>query len=257
MKITFLGTGTSQGIPVVLCDCQVCSSDDPRDRRLRSSALISTGDTNVLIDPGPDLRQQLLANNIKTLSAIVLTHEHNDHVIGIDELRPFVFANGPLRIYGLPRVLSELRLRFPYVFAQDKYPRDPSFDPIEIMELEAFTIDELDVQALPALHGKLPILGYRFDKLVYFTDVKSISEDLISELYDNIDVLVINALRRRDHRSHLNLQEALNIINRLKPKATYLTHMSHLLGYHSNLETELPQDCNPAYDGLSVEVFFD
>ena len=257
MKITFLGTGTSQGIPVIGSTHPVCLSDDPRDTRLRTSALIQWGAYNYVIDCGPDFRQQLLntlSRKQKQLHGILFTHEHADHVAGLDDIRPFVFRQGSMPVYGQQRVLDTLKRRFDYVFATtDRYPGAPSVVPQEVNQDTSFTLSDMDVVPIKIMHGELPILGYRFDRLAYLTDVKTLTDTEIEKLQD-LDILVLNALRYEPHNSHLNLEEALALIEKIQPQRTYLTHLSHHMGFHAELEKTLPQNVYPAYDGLTLTV---
>lgn len=253
MKITFLGTGTSQGIPVVGSNHPVSFSNNPKDKRLRTSALISWGKTNLAIDCGPDFRQQMLTNEVLHLEGILFTHEHADHTAGIDDVRPFVFRQGDMPIYGLPRVISELKKRFEYVFAtENRYPGAPSVD-IHLVENKSFTFKDKKITPIKVWHGDLPILGYRIDNLAYITDAKIIEPQELEKLY-GLDVLVLNCLRKDIHYSHLNLQEALKIIDIVKPKRTYFTHISQTFGFHDEISKELPENVFLAYDNLTVTV---
>lgn len=252
MKLTLLGTGTSQGVPVIGCRCEVCTSTDPRDKRLRSSALLSDQHSNILIDCGPDLRQQMLRNHTEHLEAILLTHEHNDHVIGLDDVRPFNFASGkPLDVYGLPRVLGELKKRFDYVFGEP-IPGLPRIELRPIQRNESFEIQGVQVQSIGVEHGNLPILGFRFSDIAYLTDVKSLKPDSLERLA-GVRHLVINALHHRPHPAHLNLQEALALIEKIAPHHAWLTHLSHHFGLFKDYETRLPQNVGLAYDGLQID----
>jgi len=229
LKITFLGTGTSQGIPVIGSTHPVCFSDDPRDRRLRVSALIQWEGFNYVIDCGPDFRQQMLSTlsrKQESLHGILFTHEHADHVAGLDDIRPFVFRQGDIPIYGHPRVLENLKRRFDYIFTtENRYPGAPS--------VQTFAV--------------------RFDKIAYLTDVKTIGPSEINKLKD-LDILVINALRYEEHQTHLNVAEALALIEQIQPKKAYLTHISHHMGFHEDIEKDLPDHVFPAYDGLTVTI---
>ena len=251
MKITFLGTGTSQGIPVIGSNHPVCLSDNPKDTRLRTSALIQWNDKNIVIDCGPDFRAQMLNSGCDSVDAIFFTHEHNDHVSGLDDIRPFYFRQGNIPIYASERVLDALNKRFDYIFNKEgNIPGTPNV--LTNIIKDNFIFNKHEVILLNAFHGNLPIHGFRFDNLAYFTDVKTIDQDQYLKLKD-LDVLIINALRIEEHYSHLNLNDALEIISKIKPKRAYLTHISHKLGFHNDVEKNLPENVFLAYDGLQVE----
>ena len=254
MKITFLGTGTSQGIPVIGSDHPVSFSKDTRDKRLRSSIMIEHEDFNFVIDCGPDFRQQMLRTNCKKLDAIIFTHEHADHTTGIDDVRPFFFRQGKIPIYIHKRVLSSLHERFAYIFdPKKKYPGAPDFEVIIISKENDFEVLGLNITPIESAHLKLPVLGYRIKNFAYLTDVKTIS-DIELEKLKELDILVINALRYEPHPSHLNIEEALEIIDIIKPKKTYFTHISHNMGFHEEVCNDLPEHVTLAYDGLVLEV---
>lgn len=251
MKITLLGTGTSQGVPVIGCQCPVCMSTDARDNRLRTAALVSDGVTNILIDPGPDFRQQMLRAGIRKLDAIVITHEHNDHVIGIDDVRPFNFASGkPITVYALARVAQDLKNRFQYIFGEP-IPGLPRIDLVHIDQESVFTIENITIQAIGILHGRLPILGFRFGHLAYITDMKTIVPSEKEKL-NGVQYLVVNALQEEYHPTHMNLEEALDFVAIIRPEKTWLTHSSHLLGKHKDVEKKLPNGVYMGYDGLEI-----
>ncbi|MBL0026374.1 MAG: MBL fold metallo-hydrolase [Saprospiraceae bacterium] len=255
MKITFLGTGTSQGVPVIGCSCQVCKSEDKKDRRLRCSILISVNEYNILIDTGPDFRQQMLINGITHLNAILLTHEHNDHVIGIDDIRPFNFRQRHnMPVYGLTRVLDDVRKKFAYIFKDNPYPGAPK---VEFHRIEAgqkfLLFDSIMVKALDILHGNLPILGYRIGDFAYITDASFISGKTMEDLA-NLDVLVLNALQFRKHYSHFTFEEAIDMAQKIGAKTTYFTHMSHEMGKHEDILSKCPDGIEPAFDGLEIFV---
>ena len=252
-KFTFLGTGTSQGIPVIGCQCAVCQSLNPKNKRLRVAGLISYGSHRVVIDAGPDFRQQMLAQKVNALDAILLTHEHNDHIIGLDDIRPFYFIQKTdMPVYGLERVLAEVKERFSYFFAEKPYPGVPRIAMHPITKHDFFELNGLPIQAIEIMHGLMPILGYRFDELVYITDAKYISEDETKKII-GCKTLIVNALHHEEHHSHFNLEEALAFIEKVKPERAWLTHMSHIMGTHEEISSQLPQNVKLAFDGLSIE----
>lgn len=254
IKITFLGTGTSQGIPVIGSDHPVSFSDDLKDKRLRSSILIEYKDFNFVIDCGPDFRQQMLRTNCRKLDAIIFTHEHADHTTGIDDVRPYFFRQGKIPIYLHERVLNSLHNRFAYIFdPKQKYPGAPDFEVNLITNENDFQILGLNITPIEAIHYKLPVLGFRLGKFAYLTDVKTISDKEMLKL-NGLDTLVINALRYESHPSHLNIEEALEIIDQVKPKQTFFTHISHNMGFHEEVCSSLPKSVSLAFDGLVLEV---
>ncbi|WP_235296735.1 MBL fold metallo-hydrolase [Portibacter marinus] len=254
MKITFLGTGTSQGIPVIGCKCSACLSDDHRDNRLRTSVFVEVGKTSICIDVGPDFRQQMLAHSIDKLDAVLLTHEHNDHMIGADDLRPFNFRQRKdMPIYGEQRVLDEVKKRFEYAFTSNPYPGSPKFLMESISDDQSFDVNGLSVTPVRVHHGSLPILGYRIGGFCYLTDVKTIPENEFKKL-KNLDVIVLNALRKKEHHSHLTIDEAVQMSKKIGAEQTYLTHFSHDIGPVQEWEQELPKSVLPAYDGLEVYI---
>ena len=254
IKITFLGTGTSQGIPVIGSDHPVSFSDDLKDKRLRSSILIEYKDFNFVIDCGPDFRQQMLRTNCRKLDAIIFTHEHADHTTGIDDVRPYFFRQGKIPIYLHERVLNSLHNRFAYIFdPKQKYPGAPDFEVNLITKENDFQILGLNMTPIEAIHYKLPVLGFRLGKFAYLTDVKTISDKEMLKL-NGLDTLVINALRYESHPSHLNIEEALEIIDQVKPKQTFFTHISHNMGFHEEVCRSLPKSVSLAFDGLVLEV---
>lgn len=253
LEVIFLGTGTSQGIPIIGSDHPVCLSDNSKDKRLRVSILISWNNLNILIDCGPDFRQQMLANNIEKLDAIFYTHEHNDHTAGLDDIRPFFFRQGDIPVYAHSRVLSALRKRFDYIFAsENKYPGAPGVIEHEI-ENKAFNYNGLTVTPVEFMHNRLQVFGFRIEDFAYLTDIKSI-EDKEAEKLGDLEVLVVSALRVEPHHSHFNLEEALEFIEKIKPKKAYLTHISHMLGFHEEVEKTLPENVFLAYDNLKITV---
>lgn len=253
MKVTFLGTGTSQGIPIIGSDHPVCLSDNPKDKRLRVSVLVEWAGYNLLVDCGPDFRTQMLSNNVNKLDAIIYTHEHNDHTAGLDDIRPFFFRQGDIPVFAHKRVLKALRSRFDYIFAsENKYPGAPGVTEFEI-ENKPFVFEGLTITPIDFRHNRLQVFGFRFEDFAYLTDLKSIEDEEVDKLRD-VKVLVVNALRREPHHSHFNLEEALEFIERVKPQTAYLTHISHLLGFHDEVEKELPVNVHLAYDNLKIEI---
>ena len=254
LTLQLLGTGTSQGIPVIGCGCAVCRSPDPRDKRQRCAALFSDGRTSVLVDCGPDVRQQLLRAGTTHLDAVVITHEHNDHIIGLDDLRPFIFRQGgrPFRIYAEPRVQAEIRQRFAYAFAEQHYPGAPRFELLDARPGEDIHVGTLPpIRPLRVMHGRLPILGYRVAELAYLTDVKTAPAETMHGLR-GLSVLVTSALHRYEHHSHMTLLEAQAFAKTVGARATYFIHMSHLAPPHAELEAALGAGVNVGYDGLRV-----
>ncbi|MGD1946083.1 MAG: MBL fold metallo-hydrolase [Croceivirga sp.] len=254
LQVTFLGTGTSQGIPIIGSKHPVCLSSNPKDKRLRVSVLISYKEFNYIIDCGPDFRQQLLANPITQLDAILFTHEHSDHTAGIDDIRPFFFRQGDIPIYAHERVVQALKRRFDYIFAdEDRYPGAPAVQ-VQLIDKETpFTLGELSVTPIEAYHNRLPVLGFRINDFAYLTDVKRIEESEKEKLKD-LKVMVINALRIEPHYSHFNLEEALEFAQEIGAERTYFTHISHLLGFHDEVEAKLPEGIHLAYDNLKITI---
>ena len=254
MKVYFLGTGTSQGIPVIGSNHPVCKSADFKDKRLRVSVWISWENHSLIIDCGPDFRQQMLASNCQKVDAILFTHEHADHTAGIDDIRPFNFKQGEIPIYAHQRVIDNLKRRFEYVFETvNKYPGAPSVVTHEVLNNEPFSFGNKKIIPIDAMHGNLQIYGYRIDDFAYLTDVKTIEKSEINKL-KNLEVLVINALREEPHDTHFNLKEALDFITLVQPKKTYLTHISHILGYHEEVQNNLPPNVFLAYDNLEITL---
>ena len=252
IKITFLGTGTSQGIPIIGSKHPVCLSDDPKDKRLRVSISLEWEDYFFVIDCGPDFRQQMLALNAGRLDGIVFTHEHADHTAGLDDIRPFFFRQGNINMHMTERVQASLNKRFDYIFNdENKYPGTPSVNVHTIEKASSFNLGNKKVIPVEVMHYKMPVMGYRIDYFAYLTDVKTIAKEEKDKLR-NLDVLVVNALRIEPHPSHLNLEEALDLIAELKPNRAYLTHISHLLGFHADIEKNLPENVFLAYDNLEI-----
>ncbi|HQJ21640.1 MAG TPA: MBL fold metallo-hydrolase [Bacteroidales bacterium] len=251
MKITFLGTGTSQGVPVIACDCKVCMSDDPRDKRLRSSLLLEEKNIIVVFDAGPDFRQQMLREKVTRLDAIILSHEHRDHIAGMDDVRAFNYKmQDAIDIYAEKRVLETIKREYSYVFAENKYPGIPEMRLNEI-SLESFSVKGLEILPVRAFHMELPILGFRVGDFAYITDANRITEESKEKLY-GVKYLVVNALRKEKHISHFNLSEAIDFIKEISPLQAYLTHISHQMGLYSEVSKELPDGITLAYDGLTV-----
>ncbi len=252
MKVTVLGSATSQGIPVIACECNVCKSTNPKDKRLRASILIQKDGKNIVIDSGPDFRQQMLKNNVSSLDCILFTHEHKDHIAGLDDVRAFNFKQKKaMEIYCSERVENALKREYHYIFAENRYPGVPSVN-INLINKNPFQLfNTIDILPIEVLHYKLPVLGFRIDDFTYITDAKTISnEEKIKIL--GTKTLIINCLRREEHISHFNLKEALAFINEIKAETTYLTHISHLFGTHEEIEQELPPNVFVAYDGLVI-----
>lgn len=254
MKVYFLGTGTSQGIPIIGSDHEVCKSTDTKDKRLRVSAWISWESYSYVIDCGPDFRQQMLACNCRKVDGILFTHEHSDHTAGLDDIRPFNFRQGEIPIFAHSRVIENIKKRFDYIFETvNKYPGAPSVKIIEIHNNFPFQIGNKMAIPINVMHGDLQVFGFRVDDFAYLTDVKTIEKAEISKL-KNLKVLVINALREEPHNTHFNLQEALDFIALVKPEKAYLTHISHMLGFHEVVQKKLPENVFLAYDNLEIKI---
>lgn len=253
MKLKFLGTGTSQGVPVIGCSCKVCTSSNPKDTRFRSSVMITSDEgKKILIDCGPDFRQQMLLNHEGHIDITLLTHEHNDHVIGLDDMRPLIFKSGRnMPIYCLERVGNEVKNRFPYAFADVKYPGAPAFD-LHPIHNNKFNFEDAEIDPIAVFHHNLPILGYKFKNLAYITDASSIND---KEKLKNLDVLIVNCIRKFDpHPAHFILPDVIKLQQEFKPKKMFLTHISHHFGLYDTEEQQLPEGIHLAYDGL--EIFF-
>ena len=253
MKITFLGTGTSQGVPVIACDCKVCTSPDQKDNRLRVSVMIEAQGKVIVIDSGPDFRYQMLRAGVRHLDAIVFTHEHKDHVAGMDDVRAFNFKQQrEIDVYAHPRVQDALKREFSYIFSAHKYPGIPRVILNSIGE-QPFLVEGVEFIPIQVMHFKLPVLGFRVGDFTYITDAKTISTEEKLKIKGS-KILVINALQREDHISHLTLDEALELAADIGAEQTYLTHISHRLGRHSDVQMELPANVSLAYDGLTLEL---
>ena len=254
MKLKFLGTGTSQGVPVIGCHCEVCASINPKDKRFRSSVLITTDNQKkILIDCGPDFRMQMLDNHEDRVDAVLITHEHNDHVIGLDDMRPLIFRNGnDMNLFCNQRVGMEIKNRFPYAFSEVKYPGAPSFELHEI-ENKPFSLFDEEITPIEVMHFRIPIFGFKLKSLAYITDASFIAE-IEKEKLRNLDYLILNCIRREElHPAHFILPQILELNEELKPKQLYLTHISHHLGLHDETEKELPENVHLAFDGLEIE----
>jgi phosphoribosyl 1,2-cyclic phosphate phosphodiesterase len=254
LNIYFLGTGTSQGIPIIGSTHPVCKSTDYKDKRLRVSLWMSWEDHSYVIDCGPDFRQQMLASDCQKVDGILFTHEHSDHTAGLDDIRPFNFRQGEMPIYAHQRVIENLKKRFDYVFeTENRYPGAPSVKTIEVINNQPFVLGGKTVIPIDVMHGDLQVFGYRVDDFAYLTDVKTVAPEEVEKL-KNLEVLVLNALRITPHNTHFNLQEALDFIALVQPKKAYLTHISHLLGFHEDVQKELPENVFLAYDNLVITL---
>jgi phosphoribosyl 1,2-cyclic phosphate phosphodiesterase len=250
MKLTFLGTGTSQGIPVIACECEVCISTDTRDKRLRTSVLIESENTSVAIDSGPDFRQQMLNSKQKKLDAIVYTHEHKDHVAGLDDVRAFNFkSKKDMEVFGSQNVINALKNEFHYIFSEFKYPGVPSVNINKIKKDSIFSIGDINFTTIEVMHHKLPVFSYRINDLVYITDANQVDDQELQKI-KGCKTLIINALRKEKHLSHFNLSQAIEFSQKVGADKVYLTHLSHLMGKHSDIE--LPENIEIAYDGLQI-----
>jgi phosphoribosyl 1,2-cyclic phosphate phosphodiesterase len=254
--IKFLGTGTSQGIPVVGCDCDTCTSENLQNQRLRSSVWIEQNDTRLIIDTGPDLRQQLLKYNVTDVDAILITHEHNDHTAGLDDIRPINFLHHKvIPLYAMERVEQNIRERFAYIFAEQTYPGSPRLTTHVIQDQVPFSVKDIDILPIEYTHGAINIFGYIINKFAYITDASHISDELINTLYQKgLKYLVLNALHMKPHHSHFNLEEALEAAARIGAEATYIIHMSHTMGPVEDWGPTLPDNVFASYDGLVLEI---
>lgn len=253
VKITFLGTGTSQGVPIIACDCEVCTSADKRDKRLRSSILVESETTCFVIDSGPDFRQQLLREKVKRLDAVVFTHEHKDHIAGLDEVKAFNFIHKMVMpVYATKRVQQALHREFAYIFSEEKYPGIPEINVIDF-DTESFFIGDVLLNPINVLHYKLPVKGFRINDFAYITDANFIPAEEKEKL-KGLNVLVLNALRKEPHISHFTFDEAIELVKELKPRKAYFTHISHQLGTHEMVSKELPANIELAVDGLQLII---
>lgn len=253
LTVTFLGTGTSQGIPLIACECMVCTSADSRDRRLRTAAMVESEGTVIVIDAGPDFRQQMLRERVKKVDAILLTHEHKDHLAGLDDVRAFNFRwDEPVHVYGTARVLHAVKREFAYAFEENPYPGVPKIALHEI-GTEHFFINQIKVTPVEVLHHLLPVQGFRFGDFTYITDAKTIAPEEIEKIKGS-KVLVLNALRKESHISHFTLQEAVDMVSVLEAETCYFTHLSHQMGLHEETELLLPSNIKLAYDQLKINL---
>ena len=253
MEITFLGTGTSQGVPVIGCNCDVCLSHNPKDKRLRSSVLINVDGNTLVIDTGPDFRQQMLRENVKNLDAVLFTHSHKDHTAGLDDIRSYNFrSKKPMEVFCSNDVLSALKMEFSYIFADFKYPGVPKVN-INIIDESIFNFNNISITPIKALHHKLPVHGFRIKDFVYLTDISEISQEEKKKIL-NADIIVLDSLRKEPHLSHLCLQQSIDLIKEVNPKRAYLIHISHLMGLHDEVNSEIPSNISLAYDGLKITI---
>lgn len=254
MKVTFLGTGTSQGVPVIACECEVCISHDKQNKRLRVSVLIESNGKSIVIDAGPDFRYQMLRAGIKHLDAILFTHEHKDHVAGLDDVRAFNYKQqSEIDVYADIRVQDALKQEFHYIFSEAKYPGIPRLQLHEITADQPFNVAGIEIIPISVMHYRLPVFGFRIGDFTYITDAKTIDKENIAKIQGS-KVVVINALQKEDHISHLTLDEAISLAREIGAEQTYLTHISHRLGTHAKVSSELPSGIHLAYDGLELEV---
>lgn len=253
MKVTFLGTGASHGIPIIGCNCAVCQSNNPKDKRLRSSIYIEVDGKHILVDPGPDLRQSALREGITQIDAVLITHEHKDHTAGIDDIRTFNYImKRPIPFYAQQRITDTIRLEYAYAFKEPHYPGAPEID-LHPIDNKDFEINGVTVTPIMVYHGSLPTSAFRIKDFAYITDAKTIPDDEMAKL-EGLDTLVINSLRMECHNAHFSLGEALQVIEKLNPKRAFLTHISHKIPVYDELVKLLPQNVMPAYDGLKIEI---
>ena len=253
MEITFLGTGTSQGVPVIGCNCDVCLSHNPKDQRLRSSVLINVDGNTLVIDTGPDFRQQMLRENVKKLDAVFFTHSHKDHTAGLDDIRSYNFrSKKPMEVFCSNDVLDALKMEFSYIFADFKYPGVPKVN-INLIDESIFNFNNISITPIKALHHKLPVHGFRIKDFVYLTDISEVSQEEKKKML-NADIIVLDSLRKEPHLSHLCLQQSIDLIKEVNPKRAYLIHISHLMGLHDEINSEIPSNISLAYDGLKITI---
>jgi len=253
LKITFLGTGTSTGVPMIACECEVCTSKDTKDKRLRPSIMIESVSTTIVVDTTPDFRCQMLREKVKIVDAILFTHPHKDHIAGLDDVRAFNFFSGKkMEIYANSLTEEALKREFGYAFADKKYPGVPNLN-LNTITLDPFQIGDIDIIPIQVWHMKMPVLGFRFGKFTYVTDANRIDEEEKEKIRGS-EVFVVNVLRKQPHVSHFSLGEAIELVNGLGIPTVYFTHISHQLGLHQTIETELPENIHLAYDGLALDM---
>lgn len=252
-QLIFSGTGTSQGVPVITCHCKVCQSSDSKDKRLRSSVILKNESTTVSIDAGPDFRQQMLRADVQHLDAVLVTHYHKDHIAGLDDVRPFIFkTKKPFPVYASEASQEVLRQEYSYAFSNNQYPGAPQFNLNTIEDFDDFSVGDLEFKALPVKHGNMDVLGFKIGNSAYITDANFLSKET-KESLKKIEVLILNALQLKEHHSHFNLEQALDLVQELAPKKCYLTHISHQLGKHDEVQMQLPKNVFLAYDGLQID----
>ena len=253
VKLTFLGTGTSQGVPLIGCECKVCQSTDTKDKRLRTSVLIEHAHNTFVIDTGPDFRQQMLREKVKKLNAVIFTHEHKDHIAGLDDVRAFNFLqNKPMDVYATERVQNAIKKEFSYIFSDEKYPGIPKIN-LHTIAADNFAIDGTSFIPIEVMHHKMPVKGFRIGNITYITDANFISDAEKAKIKGS-EIIIINALRKEEHISHYTFKQAIDLMFELEPKQAYFTHISHQLGLHKEVMSELPDWIGLAYDGLVVEA---
>lgn len=255
-ELKILGSGTSQGIPVITCECPVCCSKDKKDKRLRTSALLTFDRRNIVIDTGPDFRYQMLRENVKNLDGVLITHQHKDHIAGMDDVRSFNFKqNQSINVFSTLEVQAALKKEFHYAFSENKYPGVPKFNLIEIDNNIFYPLRDIGIIPIEVIHHKMPVKGFRIGDLTYITDAKKINPPELEKIMGS-KILIINALRISEHISHFNLSEALDVIKLVNPQKAFLTHISHLLGKHEEISKQLPKNVHIAYDGLTMEFYY-
>jgi len=253
MKITVLGTGTSQGVPVVACDCKVCSSKNPKDKRLRTAILVETSVNSIVIDAGPDFRQQMLRENVKKVNAVFITHNHKDHTGGLDDVRAFNWIlKQPMEVFARQNVLKSIKKDFDYAFEEEKYPGVPQIN-LNTIENKPFSVNGEEILPIDALHAQLPVFGFRMGDFSYLTDANFLTDEELDKMKGS-KYIIINALRKEKHYSHFNVEEAVDLLQYLKPEKGFLTHISHQMGLHEEINKELPPGIELAYDGLKLII---
>ncbi len=253
VKLTFLGTGTSQGVPLIACPCEVCKSTDEKDKRLRSSVLIEHNNSTFVIDTGPDFRQQMLRADVNNVDAVIFTHEHHDHIVGLDDVRAYNFIHKKaMDIYATTRVQEAIHRMFPYIFSDNKYPGIPKLELHTFFD-EPFKINKSTFIPINVMHYKMPVKAFRIENITYITDANFIAEEE-KEKIKGSEIIIVNALRKEEHISHFTFDQALALMEELKPKKAYFTHISHQLGKYADIKRQLPDWIEPAYDGLVIEA---